>query len=222
MKPPDSPTPVLQWAPSPDKASPTSRRGRATCNAIRLATVRVLERTDLGDATVLDIAKEAGIASGTIYRYFVDKHDIVRSLLARVEEELILYTQTELPRREDGALNVREGFLAYLAIYRAYAPLFGAWVHSMSPDTELAQAWNCSRHLFIDRVAGAIRRGQREGIMRPEIDPDLTAELLMATSERSNFVRVVLGWGDATDNETADAMSVIFGRGLSVGHDVEV
>lgn len=169
---------------------------------------------DLNDATVLDIATEAGVASGTVYRYFVDKHDIVMSLLARVEEELILHTQTEIPRGTDGRLNVRDGFLAYLAIYRRYAPLFGVWVNVMGPGTELARSWNRSRHVFIDRVAGAIRRGQREGTMRADIDPQLTSELLMAASERSNYVRVVLGWGDSTDAELADAMSVMFGLGL--------
>lgn len=214
MTHPEDLKPVLQWEPSPDKANPTSRRGRETSDSIRVAAVRVLERMDLNDATVLDIANEAGVASGTVYRYFVDKHDIVMSLLARVEEELILYTQTEIPRLADGALNVRDGFLAYLDIYRKYAPLCGAWVNIMGPGTELARSWNRSRHFFIDRVAGAIRRGQRDGIMRRDIDPDLTAELLMAVSERSNYVRVVLGWGDATDVELADAMSAMFGSGL--------
>lgn len=206
--------PVLQWEPSPDKANPTSRRGRETSDSIRTAAVRVLERMNLNDATVLDIATEAGVASGTVYRYFVDKHDIVMSLLAQVEQELILFTQTEIPRRTDGRLNVRDGFLAYLEIYRKYAPLFVAWVNIMVPGTELARSWNQSRYLFIDRVAGAIRRGQRDGAMRQDLDPDLTAELLMAVSERSNYVRVVLGWGDTTDAELADAMSVMFGSGL--------
>lgn len=207
--------PVLSWAPSPNKATPTSKRGRETSDKIRAAAVRVLERTDLVDATVLDIATEAGVASGTVYRYFVDKHDILHSLLAQVEHELIQFTQTEIAPPAGGGLSVRNGLLAFLEIYRRYAPLFGAWVNIMRPGTDLARSWNQSRYLFIDRVAGFIRRGQREGTIRDSIDPELVAELLMATSERSNYVRVILGWGDADDEEVADALSVLFNEGLA-------
>lgn len=210
--------PVLHWRPSPQKATPTSARGRATSDRIRSAAVRVLERMDLAEATVLDIAREAGVASGTVYRYFVDKHDIVMSLLGEVEEELIRYTQTELPRRSSGGLNIREGFLAYVDIYRSYAPLFGAWVNIMRPDTAPAESWNASRHYFINRVAGALRHAQREGSVRSDIDPDLVAELLMAVSERSNYVRVVFGWGNADDSEIASALVVLFGDGLERRH----
>lgn len=206
--------PVLTWRPSLDKATPTSARGRATSDEIRAATVRVLERMDFNEATMFDIAREAGIASGTVYRYFVDKHDVLLSLLAQVEVDLIRHTQNEVPSGPDGAISVRDGLLAYLAIYRQYAPLFGAWVNIMRPNTDLARSWNQSRHLFIDRLAGFLRRGQREGVVAATVDAEIVAELLMAASERSNYVRVVLGWTDVTDNEVADGMSVLFNDGV--------
>lgn len=201
---------MLSWAPSPDKVQPTSPRGKATSDKIGQAAVRVLDRMDLVDATVLDIATEAGVASGTVYRYFVDKHDILLSLLAQVEEELIQFTQTDIQPGPEGELGVRSGLLAFLEIYRRHAPLFRAWVNIMRPGSELARSWNQSRHLFLDRVAGFLRRGQREGTINPSLDPELTAELLMAVSERSNYVRVILGWGEGDDEEIADALSVLF------------
>ncbi len=203
-------TPVLAWAPSPDKVKPTSPRGKATSDKISQAAVRVLDRIDLVDATVLDIATEAGVASGTVYRYFVDKHDILLSLLAQVEEELIQFTQTEIQPGPEGEIGVRTGLLAFLEIYRRHAPLFRAWVNIMRPGSDLARSWNQSRHLFLDRVAGFLRRGQRAGNINPSLDPELTAELLMATSERSNYVRVILGWDEGTDDGIADALSTLF------------
>lgn len=208
--------PVLRWEPSPDKAVPTSTRARATARKIREATMRVLAEVDFDDATVADIAAEAGIGSGTVYRYYVDKHDILLSLLAEVEVELIRYTQTAVVPTPGGGIRAREGLLAYLAIYRRYAPLFGAWMTILRPGTDAARSWNQSRHLFVDRFAGFVRRAQRNGEVRQELDADLVAELLMAASERSNYVRVVLGWSSADDEEVADMLSRLFNRGVVV------
>ncbi|MCX6005477.1 MAG: TetR/AcrR family transcriptional regulator [Chloroflexi bacterium] len=47
------------------------------------AAMAVFTRKGFGEATVADIASEAGVAVGTIYNYYRDKHDLLISLIAR-------------------------------------------------------------------------------------------------------------------------------------------
>lgn len=46
------------------------------------AAMSVFSSRGFGEATMADIAKEAGIGVGTIYNYYKDKHDLLTSLIA--------------------------------------------------------------------------------------------------------------------------------------------
>jgi AcrR family transcriptional regulator len=46
---------------------------------IQEATMRVVAKKGLGDLTMAEVAKEAGIAKGTIYLYFKDRQDLLNS-----------------------------------------------------------------------------------------------------------------------------------------------
>ena len=62
-------------------------------NQILDAALSVFTRKGFGEATVADIAAEAGIGVGTIYNYYKDKHDLLISLIA---QSLISPNLTEL------------------------------------------------------------------------------------------------------------------------------
>src|ERR1044072_6615210 len=49
--------------------------------SIQEAAMRVIARKGMNDATMADIAKEAGVAKGTIYLYFRDRDELVEKTL---------------------------------------------------------------------------------------------------------------------------------------------
>lgn len=53
------------------------------------AAVRVFSRKGLGEATVADIARSAGVAKGTFYLYFESKEQLLGALKDRFVDELI-------------------------------------------------------------------------------------------------------------------------------------
>lgn len=57
--------------------------------SIQEAAMRVIGRKGMNDATMADIAKEAGIAKGTIYLYFRDKESLFQELIRAMLAPLV-------------------------------------------------------------------------------------------------------------------------------------
>ena len=91
------------------------------------AARRVIDEQGLQGATTRRIAEVAGCAEGTIYRHFLDKHDLFHELLAESGDEFLALVG-ELPDLAgeggvEGTL-MRVG-LAALRFYRAVLPFVG-------------------------------------------------------------------------------------------------
>ncbi|WP_370326565.1 TetR/AcrR family transcriptional regulator [Euzebya sp.] len=181
--------PHIHWERSSDKVAPRSVRGMRTWQSIRESAVEVFGERGLTDATVLDIATHAGVASGTVYRYFVDKEDIFRSLQASAEEAII--RDSHLPM-EDGRLAIKAQFLAYVAAYERHLGVLRAWQELMQPGSELAEAWDGMRSRFIERAARVLRHGQREGQVDDSIDAHLAAAIYSIGNEAAARALLVL------------------------------
>ena len=67
-------------------ATPTTRKGQRTRRKILEAAGRVFARDGYVDARMLDIATEAGLSTGGLYRYFDNKTDVMAALIADIHE----------------------------------------------------------------------------------------------------------------------------------------
>ena len=63
--------------------------GDFRCQAIREAAMRVVGRRGLANATVREIADEAGVAKGTVYLYFRSREEIIEKTNRAAVDELL-------------------------------------------------------------------------------------------------------------------------------------
>jgi AcrR family transcriptional regulator len=202
----------IAWAPAPGRSDATSTRGRRTRNKILRSAMAVFGKRGFADTTVLDIAEHAGMASGTVYQYFEDKGDIFRCLLVDLSDRL--HRDTRMPADDSGRLIVRDSVLAYLEVYREYAPIFRAWWELLEPPTEFTTAWMALHNKSRGEMVRVIDEGKRRGMIDADVDTEITADLVVAAFERPVYTKIVLGWDDHSDEELADLMSRLLGTGL--------
>jgi len=202
----------IAWSPAPGRSDATSTRGRRTRNRILRSAMTVFGKRGFADTTVLDIAEHAGMASGTVYQYFEDKGDIFRCLLQDLTDRL--HRETRMPADDSGRLIVRDSVLAYLAVYREYAPIFRAWWELLEPPTEFTEAWMALHNKSRGEMVRVIEDGKRRGMIDAKVDTEITADLVVAAFERPVYTKIVLGWDDHSDEELADLMSRLLGTGL--------
>lgn len=159
---------------TPDVAqSPTAADGRRT--TILQAALEVLEARTYGGANVPAVAGAAGVAVGTIYRYFAGKDELYNAVFRWAKGDLLERLTAAVEPRQDPEER-------FSAVWQA----LGAWVAErpaafafLETQQHLPYLDAESRELSteLDRVAlEVIRAGQRAGAVRDD-DPHVLVAL---------------------------------------------
>jgi AcrR family transcriptional regulator len=202
--PPPTALPVLPTLPVLGGA-PTERLDAARNRArILAATERLVARQGVDETSLDQIAAEAGVGKGTLFRRFGSRSVLLRSLLSDREAEL----QEQVIRGEaplgPGA-PARERLLAwgpaYLSFLATHGPLLRAADHSGAglryQSAPYAFWWTHVRHLVAEAD--------------PALDAGLVADALLA-SLSAELVLFQLVEREATLERLADAWAQLVGR----------
>jgi len=163
-----------------DDTAPVSRRGgRPRSNEAHLAVLQaaVEEWTDRGFAgmTIERVAARAGVARTTVYRHWSSLAELCMEALDRLRE----------PFPTPAGENIHEDLLLLLRALRHMLTesRLGRLIPQLAleasrhPDISLTY-WN--EHLIrgSSTLAGVLRRGVAEGLIRPDLDLELAVDLL--------------------------------------------
>lgn len=153
-------------------AARSTRRADARQNAEKIVQAAVTCLGRNAEASMNDIAQEAGVGRVTLYAHFPSREALVEAalirLLAQGDEVLEAIDLTGDPRDVLRAL-MESGWLliaqAASILHAAQASLPPGRVQELHAKPE-------------QRVHDLIRRGQAEGVFRADISPDLLASVL--------------------------------------------
>ena len=177
--------PSPDHAPSEPSVPRRTRRGMRTRDALIAAARRIFERDGYLDARIVDIAAEAGVATGSFYTHFASKDEVFAAVLAELQDEMLhagVSSGRELRR------GVEDANRAYLESYRSNAALMAAMEQAAAVDRRFLQLRLQRSQAFIDRSAAAITRLQEAGVADPALDPAVTARALSAMVSRMAYV----------------------------------
>src|SRR6266545_1988267 len=90
------------------------------------AAIRVFARSGYYNSRVSDIAREAGIASGTIYLYFKTKEEILVTLFREKMAEWVALVRRELAAERNPLAKIRK--IATKMLFGAMDQLATSWV----------------------------------------------------------------------------------------------
>jgi AcrR family transcriptional regulator len=199
--------------PAKGRSTPRSGRGKRTREAVLAAAVAVFGREGVRQTSMLAIAQEAGVASGTVYQYFADKEDIFRVLLDQLEDEL--QSATEMPVGQDGPPNLGEMVRRYLNVHRENVAIYRAWWDLLEPRTEFTDAWLATHERLAGSIAELVQSGRGEVRPNEALDPEVAGHLAAILFERPAYSRNIMGWDEElTDEEVSDLIGRLLGNGL--------
>ena len=185
------------------------------CRAIREAAMRVVSRKGLAKATVEDIAREAGVAKGTVYLYFRSRHEILEKTIGAAVDDLL----DRLRRAAEGTSPFAEALERLLAAQFAFfdenRDFFRLYFASgeYSEDRRLRQS--CRYRLHIDQLAALIRAGRRRGELKG-LDPERAA-IAIAGASRDLILRRIHEKQPPSPGADARFLRDVLVSGLSAG-----
>ena len=134
------------------------------------AAVKVFARQGFHQSTVAQIAKEAGVADGTIYLYFKNKDDILVQFFNFRAKQVFESFREEVDRAETSSDKLRNLVRRHLAEFqrdRDGAVVYQVETHQSSRLAE-AQIKEMSK-MYRDLISEIIEQGQQEGTIRKDL-----------------------------------------------------
>lgn len=144
----------------------------------------VFARRGLSGGHHAEIAEAAGVAVSTVFVYFSTRDELVVAVLDEVERflmEMAERAHTSTQKAPDVFRTHMAAFAAAVDTHRDHARVWLDWSTAIREDV-----W--PRYMkFQERIVGTlavtIERGQREGDVAPNVDPEGDARLIVAAAQ---------------------------------------
>jgi TetR/AcrR family fatty acid metabolism transcriptional regulator len=183
------------------------------------AAVRVFARNGFYNSRVSDIAREAGIASGTIYLYFKTKDEILVTLFREKMAAFVSALRAEIARERDPEAKIRRLVRLHFEVLEA------------SPDmaevvqVELRQGQKffrgASAHeisAYFDLIGSILHEGVAGGVFRQDLPVKVATKMLFGAMDQVT-TSWVLGKRGYRLADAAEPVANIFLKGV-IGNGV--
>jgi TetR/AcrR family transcriptional regulator, fatty acid metabolism regulator protein len=180
------------------------------------AAVRVFARTGYYNSRVSDIAREAGIASGTIYLYFETKDEILVTLFREAMAQWVRHARREIAGEPDAVAKIRRLVALHFSVLEGNPDL------AEVVQVELRQGHKffrgASAHevsAYFDLIRGILEEGMAAGMIRIDIEPKLATKMLFGAMDQV-ATSWVLGKRGYRLTDAAEPVATIFLRGVGL------
>ena len=180
------------------------------------AAVRVFARNGYFNSRVSDIAREAGIASGTIYLYFKTKEEILVTLFREKMAAWVAHVRAEIASEPDAVAKLRRLIALHFGVLESDPAL------AEVVQVELRQGHKffrgASAHeisAYFELIQSILEEGQATGAIRADVPVNVATKVLFGAMDQV-ATSWVLGKRKYRLSDSADAVAAVFLRGVTV------
>ncbi|HLF49264.1 MAG TPA: TetR/AcrR family transcriptional regulator [Methylomirabilota bacterium] len=180
------------------------------------AAVRVFARKGYYNSRVSDIAKEAGIAAGTIYLYFRTKDDILVTLFREKMAEFVATVRKAIAGEHDAVAKLRRLIHLHFELLERHPELAEVVQVEQRQGQKFfrgASAHEISSYFAL--IGSVLEEGVAEGRLRPTLPVKIATKTLFGAMDQM-ATSWVLGKRGYQLADTADAVADIFLQGVAV------
>jgi TetR/AcrR family fatty acid metabolism transcriptional regulator len=161
------------------RAATAARKSNGKYDAILRAAIKVFAGSGFFNSKVADVAREAGVADGTVYLYFKNKDDILASIFNNYMDNALAAGRARLAEIDDPIEKLRRivhAHLEGLGRDRNLAVVFQVELRSSTKFMEQFSATKVTEYLELIREV--IEEGQRRGVFRSGLNTKVVAKVL--------------------------------------------
>jgi TetR/AcrR family fatty acid metabolism transcriptional regulator len=183
------------------------------------AAVRIFAKQGFHQSTVAQIAKQAGVADGTIYLYFKNKDDILVQFFSYRTKQIFEQFQAEVDRASNSLDKLRNLIRRHLEEFqkdRDGAIVYQVETHQYNRLAE-AQIKEMSK-MYLDIVSDIVEQGQQTGTIRKDLYVGLVKRFIIGAIDE-----VINTWIHADEDydlaSMADPLVDLFIKGIGATDD---
>src|SRR5205809_6591023 len=189
-----------------------SMRDSAKPQQIVDAAIRVFARNGYYNSRVSDIAKEAGVASGTIYLYFKTKDAILVTLFREKMAAWVAHVRAAIAGEPDAVAKIRRLVALHFGVLEndpALAEVVQVELRQGHKFFRGASAHEVSA--YFELIGSVLEEGQAAGLFRDDVPVKVATKVLFGAMDQM-ATSWVLGKRKYRLTEAADAVATVFLR----------
>lgn len=195
-------TEVIAAGPTPDKYE-----------SILLAAIRVFARNGFFNSKVADVAKDAGVADGTVYLYFKNKEDLLISIFNYIIDEAIERARKELVNLDNPGEKIHKLAGLHLDLMGRDENLAKVFQVELRQLKFMEQFSTSKLSIYFEFIRTAIEQGQQTGLFRTAINPQIAAKVLYGALDEM-VTNWILSRKEYNLSDMADPVVDIFLNGV--------
>jgi len=179
------------------------------------AAVKVFAKKGFYNAKVSEIAREAGVADGTIYLYFKNKDDILISLFEEKMQMLILRVEKAISKVDDPLEKVRAFVAQHLFMIEEHKHLAEVMQIELRQSSKFMRRYVPVKFLeYLDIVGKIIEDGKKAGVIRPDVMPAIAKRALFGALDEMLLYWVLAKKPKYSLEESVEQINHLFIDGL--------
>ena len=121
-------------------------------------------------ATIADVAREAGVAAGTIYLYFENKDDLLVSIFEEKVQRFIQAFHQRLSQEENAEVKLRKLVHLHLFEMQNHPDLAAVFQLELRQSRHFMSAYpKTDLKVYFDLIGDIIEEGQQQGLFRKDL-----------------------------------------------------
>jgi len=156
-----------------------ARAGGDKREAILRAAITVFAHNGYFNSKVADIAREAGVADGTVYLYFKSKEEMLHSIFDRSVDEALADAREQIKLITDPREKLRRIALLHLERLGADRDLAVVFQVELRGSTKFMEEFSAAGFAeYLTLIRTTIEEGQQAGVFRGDLNANVVAKIL--------------------------------------------
>ena len=178
------------------------------------AAIRVFARNGYYNSRVSDIAREAGIAAGTIYLYFKTKDEILVTLFREKMTEWVALVRDAIAGEADPLEKIRRIVALHFKMIEEHPALAEVLQVELRQGHKFFRGASAQEvSAYFDVIADVLREGVLAGRLRKELPVKVATKMLFGAMDQL-ATSWVLGSRGYRLSEAAEPVATIFLKGV--------
>lgn len=167
------------------------------------AAIKIFARHGYNNSTIAEIAREAGVADGTIYLYFKNKDDILCNFFTKKTKEVFKSFKDEVDKADNALDKLRNLIYRHLSEFELNRDM--AIVYQVETRQNRVLNGDLIREMsrtYFELVSDIVKQGQKEGVIRRELPISLVKQMIIGAIDE-----VITTWLYSRRDYTLSALS---------------
>ncbi|MGB3169434.1 MAG: TetR/AcrR family transcriptional regulator [Rhodococcus sp. (in: high G+C Gram-positive bacteria)] len=191
-------------------ATPQRRRTSTEARILQATTTLLSDGQRYAELPVERILQLAKVSRSTFYQWFPDKTALIQRVARPGVEEFLAASDSWWTRSDGGSADTLADIVTQmLALARASAPIWRAYLETASSDSEFGATLREATETYTRKMAARLDRERHDGLVPAEVDTSQTARFIVTTM-RASFIEALTAGHTTEDERFARTLGRVF------------